>query len=257
MSVDEVPGATPDVQKETSLYRFFGAGDELLYVGITARGRGRWHQHNADKAWWPDVARATVEHYPTRDDALTAERDAIIAERPRHNVVHNGGAKCERRRSDPSTPPFRGAVEVEFGSLRYRTRWRGHLWLSAEVCLDPCTWNVDEDESLSIFGYWVDQLRSSMDVPDELPIFWSIDSDCGIFQYAPYRTDLILRDEDDFLATYTWPTVVATGEPLDWFRLPVEWDVPATLKAEIGWYPAPLQSHMPLRQIINSRRGIA
>lgn len=74
----------------TSLYRFFDADDQLLYVGITKRGRGRWDQHAKDKSWWHLVVRCEVEHYPDRPAAEAAEKAAIQAEHPRFNVVHNG-----------------------------------------------------------------------------------------------------------------------------------------------------------------------
>jgi hypothetical protein len=77
----------------TTLYRFYDADDRLLYIGISEKGPERWKAHRKDKPWWTDVARSTTEHYETRAEALEAERAAIIAEKPLHNVVHN------RRRS--------------------------------------------------------------------------------------------------------------------------------------------------------------
>jgi predicted GIY-YIG superfamily endonuclease len=73
----------------TTLYRFYNTADELLYVGISEKGPERWKAHRKDKPWWTDVARTTTEHYDTRTEALDAERAAIIAEHPKHNVVHN------------------------------------------------------------------------------------------------------------------------------------------------------------------------
>lgn len=72
--------------KPTSLYRFYDQAGDLLYVGITSRGWERFAQHSRTKAWWPHVTTALVEHYPTRDAALTAEAEAIKTEGPMHNV---------------------------------------------------------------------------------------------------------------------------------------------------------------------------
>jgi len=72
--------------EQTALYRFFNAADELLYVGITGDPRARWAQHAAEKPWWPDVARHTVQWLPSRKAALDAEAAAIAAEAPLHNV---------------------------------------------------------------------------------------------------------------------------------------------------------------------------
>ena len=91
----------------TTLYRFYNTDDELLYVGISEHGPARWKAHRKDKPWWTDVARTTTEHHDTRQAALDAERAAIKAEKPRHNVVHNRGdvgpdPDGEWRFTDPS-----------------------------------------------------------------------------------------------------------------------------------------------------------
>lgn len=78
-----------NVTQPTSLYRFYDTYGQLLYVGITRRGRGRFHDHAADKAWWAAVHTARIEHYETRQDALLAEAAAIRDEAPLHNTQHN------------------------------------------------------------------------------------------------------------------------------------------------------------------------
>lgn len=72
-----------------ALYRFFGAGGTLLYIGITNSIPRRLGQHNDDKAWWHGVSRVEIEHYPNRRAVLEAERRAIIAEKPLYNDKHN------------------------------------------------------------------------------------------------------------------------------------------------------------------------
>lgn len=73
----------------TALYRFFDADGDLLYVGISLNPWTRWKQHKSVKDWAEDVASSTIEWHDTREEALDAERLAIIDERPRYNVVHN------------------------------------------------------------------------------------------------------------------------------------------------------------------------
>jgi len=76
----------------TTLYRFFDADDRLLYVGIAGNPGRRFHQHANGpdgKPWWSHVARSTMEHFDTREEAAAAEVAAIVTERPMHNVVHN------------------------------------------------------------------------------------------------------------------------------------------------------------------------
>ena len=78
----------------TTLYRFFDADDQLLYVGIAGNPGRRFHQHANGpdgKPWWGQVTRSTMEHFATREAAAAAEVAAIVAERPLHNVVHNKG----------------------------------------------------------------------------------------------------------------------------------------------------------------------
>lgn len=74
--------------KPHSVYRLFAADGALLYVGMSKWPHWRIAQHR-DKAWWPDVADWTVEEFPNRNTAATAERDAIIDERPRYNGTYN------------------------------------------------------------------------------------------------------------------------------------------------------------------------
>lgn len=73
----------------TTLYRLFDAQDELLYVGISDNWSGRLRQHVKGKPWSPEITRVQLAEFPSRDDALGAEREAILAERPRFNVTHN------------------------------------------------------------------------------------------------------------------------------------------------------------------------
>lgn len=72
-----------------ALYRFYGAGGTLLYIGITNSLPRRLTQHNDKKPWWLGVSTVKVEHYPSREAVLEAEKRAIIAERPLYNEKHN------------------------------------------------------------------------------------------------------------------------------------------------------------------------
>lgn len=81
----------------TALYRFHGETDRLLYVGVTDDLKSRMAAHEAQKTWWADVRRTTVEWYPTRQEALAAEATAIRAERPVHNIQHAASAPSGSR----------------------------------------------------------------------------------------------------------------------------------------------------------------
>lgn len=74
-----------------SLYRFFDAHGELLYVGITDHLPGRLAEHQGEKEWWRDVAYVAVEHFGSRYEARVAEQAAIDAGRPIRNQVRSVG----------------------------------------------------------------------------------------------------------------------------------------------------------------------
>lgn len=76
---------------DPTVYRFYSADGALLYIGKTISPRSRLKSHRHGKDWFGDVSRITIEKHATETDALEAERAAIVAERPVHNVIHNGG----------------------------------------------------------------------------------------------------------------------------------------------------------------------
>jgi hypothetical protein len=93
------------------LYRLFAADGELLYIGVSYSAIARYAQHKVTQPWIGDVARVEIETRDcTRHEIEAAEREAIIAERPRHNVVHNGPTKVQ-----PARAPRESAGE--------RSRW--------------------------------------------------------------------------------------------------------------------------------------
>lgn len=74
--------------KPTALYRHFAADGSLLYVGISLSPLARLSQHRDSSPWYGEIARVEVEWHPNREAALAAEKAAIQAEGPRHNVIH-------------------------------------------------------------------------------------------------------------------------------------------------------------------------
>jgi hypothetical protein len=84
--------------KATKLYRHWGAGGELLYVGISANVVARLAQHNNGSHWANNIARMTIETYPTREAAERAEREAIRTENPLHNNARYAEQPAKRER---------------------------------------------------------------------------------------------------------------------------------------------------------------
>lgn len=76
------------MSKPTTLYRLFSSTFELLYVGISNNPWRRFEQHCAGKPWWDEVAHVRTVHFPDREQAASAEINAIRSEHPRHNVAH-------------------------------------------------------------------------------------------------------------------------------------------------------------------------
>lgn len=71
----------------TCLYRYFDAAGRLLYVGISADPLVRMEAHKGGR-WWRSIRSATFEWFDTRREAMEAEKVAIKAEGPIHNVTH-------------------------------------------------------------------------------------------------------------------------------------------------------------------------
>ena len=69
-----------------TLYRFHDDHGRILYVGVTSRQAERWTTHRRESQWWPQIAYVTCQRFSHEHHALSAERVAIKAERPRYNV---------------------------------------------------------------------------------------------------------------------------------------------------------------------------
>jgi predicted GIY-YIG superfamily endonuclease len=99
MADNPLGGVDVSDSRHTTLYRFYAADDSLLYVGITHRVEGRFSVHKKEKPW-DQIARVTLEHFPSRDEALRAESLAIQSEKPQWNIVGIGSeAKRQSSRS--------------------------------------------------------------------------------------------------------------------------------------------------------------
>ncbi|MFG1659105.1 hypothetical protein ACGFIY_21490 [Micromonospora chersina] len=87
-----------ELPRESGLRRRFltwllGGWQQLLYIGITERTAvARWAEHMNQKRWAANIAcwERDPRVFYSEADVLAVERAAIIAERPVHNVQHNG-----------------------------------------------------------------------------------------------------------------------------------------------------------------------
>lgn len=99
----------------TSLYRHFAADGSLLYVGISLSWPTRTKAHVRGSRWFEQVAKVEIERFPTRTEALDAEREAIKREKPEFNVVHNRAHDAPARNARPA---FNAAAVCDDPALR-------------------------------------------------------------------------------------------------------------------------------------------
>lgn len=72
----------------TTLYRHFDKDGMLLYVGISMSFLHRQVAHRRVKPWFDQIVNITLEHFPSRREALDAETLAIRKESPKYNRSH-------------------------------------------------------------------------------------------------------------------------------------------------------------------------
>lgn len=87
---------TADQIERCYLYRFFGAAEELLYVGIARDLGARISAHRLRSEWWALVASGSTVVYPSRADAELAEAAAIHAEHPLYNAARPSAARIAK-----------------------------------------------------------------------------------------------------------------------------------------------------------------
>jgi hypothetical protein len=144
----------------TDLYRHFDANGTLLYVGISLSAIGRLQAHKGSSHWSNNIARVTIENFPTREMALAAEVRAIQSERPLHNVVHAGQA------SMPTVPKEFDAAYTSDGSVVLAKVWRDEEGDPIVVTFSPgrevefCT------RGMTYFMLHADALREIADLSD-------------------------------------------------------------------------------------------
>lgn len=119
-----------DLPRESGMWRRFlawllGGWQQLLYLGFTGRTAvARWAEHAADKSWARDVAvwERDPRVYYSEAEVRAAERERIIAERPVHNVEHNG--------NNPGAVRIRRHLPQHVVRARLRLAARAGLWLA-------------------------------------------------------------------------------------------------------------------------------
>lgn len=116
------------VERPHVVYRCYDADDRLLYIGCTSNLSHRMTAHRSRSPWATDIARITTEDLPGRAVALYVEAQAIRAESPLHNKVHN---------LDPTIPEgvYNSQMVIEQTGISYRQLdyWCRQGWLTPSV----------------------------------------------------------------------------------------------------------------------------
>lgn len=275
------------VTRSHALYRFF-AGEELLYVGKTMRLPERWKAHSKDKEWWAEVTNCTVEHFPDAPSLGQAEIDAIRDEHPRYNIMYNQAESSRKKRNNVvkyiSFSASPAHEEQHYGDVAdpqaltgwttgwtFKNRESGRVFTCRELWLYPeleCSAEVESYPNAVQFRRYVDYLRRNHPEwleTDAVPIYWTVRSTPDdIYEAAPFQFtnnwDYCCGDCEDctydhFLTWYTSPTDTETGEPMNWYQLPVRNErFPAFARA-LRWTPSPLQPYCPLASILAGGRS--
>lgn len=239
----------------TALYRFYDDAGGLLYVGITHRIGVRFAAHRGASSWYDLAARVTLERHPTREAALKAEKAAIIAERPRWNVVHN--RRAAHRKTPPADARNTGRWIFESRASGYEKRRDLYLYpeLDCSAMLDDY-WDEPGEDQLATYIQRIKEEDPKWWAADAVPIYWAVQSDQGgIYECAPFQPHYQFTESMHFLTDYTWPHD-EDGEWLDWYALPVRNDRFPEFARALNWLPAPLTPTCPLRSIASSRAGI-
>lgn len=258
-----------------TLYRFFAEDGSLLYVGITAALPTRLANHRDDKPWWTEVARATITHYPDRESVLAAELTAIKAERPRYNVQHNTSRSSTVAVGTTKPTTWRGwANQPDADVWEFKSRLSGYrkeepLRLYWELYCDPVSddWLPDEIAAEELWRLWLTRYPRDEDAetyfgPGAMRIWWFVDG-LSVFESAPFQHPSASRySTEDFLNHYSVPRSAATGEPIQWTRLPVIdklWrsgraDKGGFIQEATGWKPSPLQPFVNVLQLARAAR---
>ncbi len=128
------------------------------------------------------------------------------------------------------------------------------LWLYPELDYSTCVDDADDQSGAGQLAFYLDNLRRARPEyweADAVPIYWFVRGDPGITEQAPNNADERSLDKH-FLTSFTPPVDAATGEPLNWWRLPVRNDRSPEFAKALGWLPSPFQEFAPLRSIVTN-----
>ena len=135
------------------------------------------------------------------------------------------------------------------------------LWLYPELECSACVGDCDAESGEEQLQYYCaylrrrDRYRQWWD-DDAVPIWWLVRGDDDGFgcERAPFEYgDGTYRPAHSILTYYHPPVNAKTGEPIDWYRLPVINSQFLKFAAALDWLPSPGQPFAPLRSIVSGQ----
>jgi hypothetical protein len=138
---------------------------------------------------------------------------------------------------------------------RFHALWNGYervssLWLYPEIDGSSCVGDAEDQSGEGQLAYYVDYIKRRYPEQweaDAVPIYWAVHGD-GVFEHAPNDA----YGGKNFLTEFSPPVDAKTGEPMNWWRLPVRnTRFPEFAKA-LGRLPSPFQEFAPLRSIVTN-----
>lgn len=190
---------TRGTERPHDLYRLYDGQGSLLYIGISYSALGRIPQHRAAQPWWTEVRSIDVQPLGdvSREEAERLERQAILTEKPIHNVTHN--------RSATPPPPAKPKRKHKPRSPKSAARAANARWV-CERCHEPIPVGVEKGyiqvpqfsdlwecvckrcDGGSTTRYWIDagRITTEQDVAH-----WSEHLVAKAWFYSSYWTEMI------------------------------------------------------------------
>lgn len=166
-----------------------------------------------------------------------------------------------------TTRPYEAGTLFRVGYRGRDDRWEGLLQAYWEVSLDPMSddYTPEEIGATELLKKWADRVTEKY-LDHQIPIWWFVECElAGKFESMPFQYLHGLEVPENFLTFYDWPIEVASGEPVNWLRLPVVdklWKAEKSNKGGFiqeatGWKPSPLQPSVYLPSLLSIFRAPA
>jgi len=124
-----------DIESQpTAVYRLYGSGGQLLYIGMTNNLDARFRFHALTKHWWHLVERRAFDWHPNRGAARREEARAIKAEVPVHNSMHAAVGPHDTPLRDART---RLSTIVDDVRVQHEPRWLTYFGKRIVAVVEP------------------------------------------------------------------------------------------------------------------------